>query len=54
MLHVYLGRNINVREALRKCATFDPDSPEIDPSIRKMVENKIDEGAFHFNVVTRL
>ena len=54
VLHVALGENINVREALRKCGVFDPDSPEIDPGIRAMIENKIDDGDFHFNVVTRV
>lgn len=54
VLHVALGENINVREALRKCGIFDPDSPEIDPTIRSMIENKIEDGAFHFKVVTRV
>ena len=54
VLHVSLGENINVREALGKCGVFDPDSAEIDPSIRKMIENKIEDGAYHFNVVTRI
>ena len=54
VLHVALGEKINVRKALRKCGVFDPDSPEIDPSIRAMIENKIEDGAYHFNVVTRI
>ena len=54
VLHVALGENINVREALGKCGVFDPDSPEIDPTIRAMIENKIEDGAYHFNVVTRV
>jgi transcriptional regulator with XRE-family HTH domain len=54
VLHVALGENINIREALNQCAAFDPDSPEIDSTIRAMIENKIEEGEFHFNVVTRI
>ena len=54
VVHVALGENINVRQALKKCGVFDPDSPEIEPSIRAMIENKIEDGAYHFNVVTRI
>lgn len=54
ILLVFLGESINVREHLRQCGMFEPDSNEIDTEIGAMIENKIETGAFHFNVVTRL
>ena len=47
-----LGRTTDVRQALRACGLYDPDGPDIDPAIRRTIENSIEDGAFHFSVVT--
>lgn len=51
---VSLGEKINIRQRLRFCGLFEPDDPEIDPEIQAMIENKIEPGEYHFNVVTHL
>lgn len=47
-----LGRRVAVKAALRACGLYDPDSPEIEPEIRALIANRIEDGAHHFRVVT--
>ena len=54
VLLVYLGENVNLRDSLRRCGLFDPNDPEIEPDIQAMIENKIEPGEHHFNVVTQV
>lgn len=37
----YLGRDIQLREAMARCGLHDADSPEIDPDIRSGIRNDI-------------
>lgn len=39
----YLGRRIDIKEALRGCGLYDKDSEEIDTSIRGRLENTVYE-----------
>ena len=49
---VALGRSINLRKTIGGCGLYDPDSPEIEPDIKAMIENTVDDGAHHFQVFT--
>lgn len=42
----YLGRSINRRQALTACGLFEQTDPAIDPSIRTMITNRIEDGAY--------
>lgn len=37
----YLGRSVNLRQALRGCGLFDIDDPRIDPAIRSRIGNEM-------------
>ena len=43
---------VAVRTALKVRGLFDPDSPDIDPEIAGLIANRIEDGAYHFRVVT--
>ena len=43
----YLGVNVNVRRALRRCGLFALDDPEIDPATRQAIVNTIEPGEWH-------
>lgn len=36
----WLGTDVDLRKALAACSLFDPDSPEIDPGIRALIDNQ--------------
>ena len=42
----YLGKNINVREALKTCRLYKHDSDDIDPAIKSRISNEIDSDEF--------
>lgn len=44
----YLGRNIQLGRAFRRCGLFAPDDPEIDPSIRPLIDNSHPGDHFSF------
>ena len=46
-----LGPQISVKQALRACGLFEPDNPEIEPDIKAMIANEMEDGAHHFRVV---
>lgn len=35
----WLGHDVDLRKALRSCGLFDPDAPEIDSTIRDLIDN---------------
>ncbi len=46
----YLGRDIDVRAALKRTGLFDPQDGLIRPEILKLIENRIEPGAFVLDV----
>ena len=44
----YLGQNIDLRKALRKCEILDPKVTEIDPTILRVIDNSIHVNTHHF------
>lgn len=46
VLFEYLGRDIDLRKALKACGLFDETDPTIDPGIRSLIANRIPEGAY--------
>lgn len=42
----YLGKDIDLRKALRACGLFDENDPAIDPGIRSLITNRIPDGTF--------
>ena len=48
-----LGRRIVAKKALRACGLFEPDSENIEPDIKAMIANNIEDGAHHFRVFTQ-
>jgi len=48
----YLGREVNVKRALRGCGLYDLEDPRIDPAIRDRVRNEMspDDAAFSFRL----
>jgi transcriptional regulator with XRE-family HTH domain len=46
----YLGRNVDVRKALKSIGAFSEDKSGIDPSIRELVRNQIPEGSYVLEV----
>lgn len=49
---VALGSTVNVRKALRERGLIRPKSGLTDPKIRSMIEKTIEDGAYHFKVMT--
>ena len=47
-----LGRRVSVKRALRACGLFEPESAEIDPEIKALIHNCVEDGAHHFRVLT--
>jgi len=41
----YLGKDINVRDAMRKCGGYGPDSAEISDYVRYCIENELPDSA---------
>ena len=48
-----LGRRISVKKALRVCGLFEPDTTEIEPDIKAMIDNGTEDGGSHFRVFAR-
>ena len=46
-----LGRRTSVKAALRACGLFEAGSAEIEPTVRSMIDNSMEEGALHFRVL---
>lgn len=46
----YLGRNINIREALRRCGLYDPRDSRMRSEVMTLIENRIDPPAFVLDV----
>jgi hypothetical protein len=46
----YLGRDIDLRAALRRTGLFDKDDGVIRPEILNQIENRIDEGTYVLDV----
>lgn len=46
----YLGRDIDVRAALRRTGLFQPEEGMIRPAMLSMIENRIEPGAFVLDV----
>jgi hypothetical protein len=46
----YLGRNVDIRKALKSIGAFSEDKSGIDPSIRELVRNQIPEGSYVLEV----
>ena len=46
---VYLGKDINVREALKSCCLYKHDSDDIDPALKSRISNHIASGDFLLN-----
>lgn len=46
----YLGREINVRQALKRTGLFDPNDGSIRPEVLSLIANKIDPSAFVLDV----
>ncbi|WP_259782389.1 helix-turn-helix domain-containing protein [Aestuariispira ectoiniformans] len=46
----YLGRDVDVRKALRGSGLFEADSPGLSPSILEMINNIIPEGSYVLDV----
>ncbi|MDR3483267.1 MAG: helix-turn-helix transcriptional regulator [Burkholderiaceae bacterium] len=47
----YLGANIDVRKAARKCDILDPKVTEIDPTILRVIDNSVHTNTHHFCTV---
>ena len=47
-----LGRRTDVKSALRRCGLFEPDDAGIDPDIKAAIDNRMEDGASHFRVVS--
>ncbi len=41
----YLGEEIDHRATLRRCGVFEPDDPEIDDAVRRLLDSPVGEGA---------
>ncbi len=54
VLYCFLGRATNIKDALKACAVFEPDDPEIDKSIELMVRNTMNTDDSHFRVMSDL
>lgn len=52
VIHVALDRSANIRNAFHERVLLRPDSGHIARKIRSMIENTIEDGAYHFQVVT--
>ena len=52
VLYCFLGKEINVRQALKDCAVFEPNDPEIEPSIELMIRNTMTDEDSHFRVMS--
>lgn len=44
----FLGKDIDLRKAVRACGLFDPHAGDIDPSILKVIDNAADIDSHHF------
>lgn len=47
----YLGTNIDLRKAARKCGILDPKVTEIDPTILRVIDNSVHTNNHHFCTV---
>ncbi|MDT4884464.1 hypothetical protein FQZ97_1206090 [compost metagenome] len=46
-MYEYLGRSIDVRQALRLCGLYALDDPGIDAATRRAIANDIAPGEWH-------
>jgi hypothetical protein len=44
----YLGENIDLRKAVRRCGILDPKVTEIDPTILRVIDNSVHINHHHF------
>ncbi|MDF9304904.1 helix-turn-helix transcriptional regulator [Tritonibacter mobilis] len=51
VLYCFLGKKIKIRDALKACAVFSPDDPEIDSAIERTVRNSMGDEDKHFRVM---
>lgn len=47
VVYEYLGRSVNLRQALRLCGLYAPDAPGIDEATRRAIANQIEPGEWH-------
>lgn len=48
VIYEYLGPQIDIHKALRLCGLYDPYSPDIDPTLREAVFNRMGSHDWHF------
>jgi transcriptional regulator with XRE-family HTH domain len=52
VLFEFLGKEVDVRKALRSCGLFNPDEAKIDPAIMKIIDNTPHVDQHHFYTIS--
>lgn len=48
IVYEFLGKDIDIRKAVRLCGLFDPQQGEIDPAVLKVIDNSVQTDQHHF------